>query len=54
VEIRINFWSCACFRWFGYTQTSEAKISFKPYHEYNYLPASFGLQAVKVVPSVEL
>ena len=37
-----------------FTQNSEAKISFKPYHEYNYLPASFGLQAVKVVPSVEL
>ena len=33
-----------------FTQGKEDKISFKPFHEYNYLPASFGLEAVKVVP----
>lgn len=33
-----------------FAQNSEAKISFSPFHEYNYLPASFGLQAIKVVP----
>ncbi|MDA0277811.1 MAG: SPOR domain-containing protein [Bacteroidetes bacterium] len=37
-----------------FTQNSEAKISFTPFHEYNYLPASFGLQAIKVVPKAPL
>ncbi len=37
-----------------FTQNNEAKISFTPFHEYNYLPASFGLQAIKVVPKAPL